>query len=217
MSTDHVPSHYPTLAPFTIAHVEAALGLLEILPDGATLFDASAVESLRAELTTVQAAQRRARDSHPTLDGYSEPDHDAANVLALPVPSHRAGLAVATSAEAARSLELKVGKLRTRALAALVEAGEDGLTDVQLEGLLGCRRPTGGNRRGELVKLGLVRRAPLARTRVVPGHRRAAVWVADLDRAIPALLELGYGVSTFTEAGIERRRVTPPAQLVDAG
>lgn len=117
----------------------------------------------------------------------------------------------ATSVAAAQHVTLTAGTLRVRALLALARAGRDGLTDVELEEALEVRRPTGGNRRGELVKLGLVQSRPdddapgSVKLRTVPGHLAAIVWVAVPDRAIPALEELGYRVQVL-ESGAGGRQ-----------
>lgn len=195
MSIPTTDPHYPTLVPVRIHDLELALGLLEVLPAGTAHADASAVSNLRQVLTIAQQAQRSAAADHPRLD-VDEPDHDAANVYAFPVPMHRGGHV--TEAKAARSLELKIGDLRSRVLAAIVEDSDRGITDLELEARLELRRPTGGNRRGELVELGLVEAAThpdgTSVTRPGPTDRPCKVWTAT-DRAIPALEALGYHVA----------------------
>lgn len=94
------------------------------------------------------------------LDGLAAAA-DASAVIAPGQPAaHAAGHA--TEAQAATRVRLVAGTLRAKVLAELVAAtiGPDagGLTDVELEAALDLRRPTGGNRRGELVRLGLVER-----------------------------------------------------------
>lgn len=219
MSTaEPAPSHYPTVTPVSIADLEHALRLLEVLPPDTSVEEAAAIGRLRHGLTAAQQAQQRARDGHPRLSlgdtTLEEPDHDAAELLALPVPVRRATAGETPSAKAARRLELKVGTLRARALAELVQAGPVGLTDVELEERLGVKRPTGGNRRLELVKLGLVEHAldsglgrpTTNRTRIVAGHGAAYVWRAN-DRGLAALEALGYRVD---RTGIAGRTVTAP-------
>lgn len=166
------------------------------------------------ELGHVHADRLRARlDEAPRHAQVEElplklAEVDAGNLAALGVAHHRPDHA--TSVAAAEFITVTAGTLRARALAALVAAGTDGLTDVELEARLEVRRPTGGNRRGELVKLGLVEVAvddstdPAGvRTRIVPGHLPATVWQAT-PRAIGVLEELGYRVDVITSAAGDR-------------
>jgi hypothetical protein len=196
MSTHAVEPHYPTIAPFAIADVETVLGIVESTEDLA-IEERLAVERLRLTLTAAQQAQARARSDHPSLDGLLGAEVDAGNVVAGPVHGPATHGAHVTEEDAAERIRLVAGNLRARVLAAIVEAGPAGLTDTEVEAKLGLRRPTGGNRRGELVKLGLVAKrldeggATIKRT--VAGHGPAACWAAT-DRAIPALRELGYDV-----------------------
>lgn len=109
----------------------------------------------------------------------------------------------ATSVAAAQHVTLTAGTLRVRALLALARAGRDGLTDVELEEALEVRRPTGGNRRGELAKAGLVqpRHEPAEGgervTREVPGHLPATVWQITVAGR-KALEDLGYRTEHVT-------------------
>lgn len=192
MSAAETPTHYPLLVPVSIRALELTLARLEVPDDDPTLEDLQAFAALQTALTHAQAAQRTAMAGHPRLIP-DEPDHDAANVIALPVTSNKGG-AVDTAAAAARAIEVKAGDRRAAVLAKLVEAGEGGRTDYEVDGLLGWEHGSAGKRRVELRTLGLVKRAPLARTRTLPGRRPAAVWVAT-DKAAPCLEALGYTVT----------------------
>lgn len=177
-----------------------AVEALEARPD---LLTSAAVGYLRRRLD--EAPRHAQVEELPLQTG----ELDAGNLEALGVAHHRPDHA--TSVAAAEHITLTAGTLRARALAALVAAGSDGLTDVELEQRLEVRRPTGGNRRGELVKLGLVQSRPdddapgSVKLRTVPGHLAAIVWVAVPDRAIPALEELGYRVQVL-ESGAGGRQ-----------
>lgn len=198
MSTMPVQPHYPTVAPFPIADVETALGLIESVIEELDPAEVAAIGRLRLTLVAAEQAQARARSEHPSLEGLDPAQEDAGNVAALGVASHAAGHV--TEVAAAERIRLTANTLRAKVLAALVEAGPDGLTDVEVEDRLGLRRPTGGNRRGELVKLGLVAKVldagGAAVTRVVEGHGPACTWAAT-EAAIPALRELGYCVDVI--------------------
>jgi hypothetical protein len=61
-------------------------------------------------------------------------------------------------------------------LRAIIEAGNAGVTDAELETRLGMRAQSISPRRGELVKLGLIE--PVGRRRPTPRGRSAAVWCA---------------------------------------
>jgi hypothetical protein len=63
---------------------------------------------------------------------------------------------------------------RRKALAALVAAGDDGLTDFELAARLSRQQTSSGKRRGELRDLGLV--ADTGRRRPAPSGSAAIVW-----------------------------------------
>lgn len=155
--------------------------------------DRAALTRLREQADAAVAARHAYRTRGQftlALDGI-----DAGNVLAGPgahLPAtHRNGHS--TEVEAARRIDLRAGTLRVRALAELAAAGDVGLTDVELEARLEVRRPTGGNRRGELVKLGHVEEVPGV-TRTVRPHGPAKCWRVTAA-GIVALRGLGYAVS----------------------
>lgn len=67
------------------------------------------------------------------------------------------------------------GTTRRRVLTSIAAAGEWGRTDQELEEELGLLRPTGGNRRGELVDGGWVRDS--GRRRPTRSGKPAIVWI----------------------------------------
>ena len=186
----------PTYVTVNADHLEAAVAELEARP---ALLASAATTYLRRRL---EEAPRHAQVEELPLDTG---DLAAGDLAALEVPHRRPDRA--TSVAAAEFITITAGTLRARALAELVAAGTTGLTDVELEQRLEVRRPTGGNRRGELVKLGLVTAAlddeDRHQVRTVPGHLPATVWQATPD-AIPALERLGYRVDVITSGGGDR-------------
>ena len=87
-----------------------------------------------------------------------------------------------TSHAAAANQRRRLGAAHRRVLAALVHAGERGLTDFELAAQTGRKQTSFGVRRGELVKAGLVRRT--GDTRPSDTASDAAVWAitpAGLD------------------------------------
>ena len=116
------------------------------------------------------------RADAPRPDELDLDGEDAGNVDALRPAHHHPDHA--TSVAAADRIALTAGTLRVNVLAALKTAAE-GMTDVQIEEACGLRRPTGGNRRGELVGFGLVEERVVDGkpvVRVVEGHGPAKVW-----------------------------------------
>lgn len=90
-----------------------------------------------------------------------------------------------TSRDAANDNRPRAQQHRELALAALTEAGERGLTDFELEDVVGVKQTSIGVRRGELKKAGLVARRLVIdpKTLELVGDRRpapsgstAAVW-----------------------------------------
>lgn len=81
-----------------------------------------------------------------------------------------------TSHQAARDATPRAGTHRARALAALREAGEDGLTDFQLAEITGIAQTSIGVRRNELVQAGLV--VATEKRRAAPSGSAAIVWAA---------------------------------------
>lgn len=97
--------------------------------------------------------------------------------------AHRSG--GDTEHGAARSVVSVSGPIRTAVLMALATAGTRGLTDLELEAALDLHRPSGGNRRGELVALGLV--DPSSERRDSPSGRPCVVWkINDRGREVAA-------------------------------
>lgn len=82
----------------------------------------------------------------------------------------------ATSIEAAESMVPECATLRRAVLAAVRAAGEDGLTDEEVQDRLAMSGSTQRPRRRELEKAGLVRDS--GRTRQTRSGRNAVVWVA---------------------------------------
>lgn len=95
---------------------------------------------------------------------------------------------------AARNARRRLGASQRTVLAALVRAGERGLTDFELAELTGRKQTSFGVRRGELVKAGLVHRTPT--TRPSDTNSDAAVWA-------------------ITAAGLEVWAQIPPSQRPD--
>jgi hypothetical protein len=89
-------------------------------------------------------------------------------------PAFRSG-APATSREAAYSMVGPAKKQRADVLAFLIERGEAGATDAEIEAALGMRHQSASPRRGELVASGLV--VDSGKRRPTPSGRRAVVWV----------------------------------------
>lgn len=81
-----------------------------------------------------------------------------------------------TSRAAGESVRASAGTLRARVLAALRDAGPDGLTDEQMQMRLGMNPSTQRPRRIELVKSGHVVAALACRP--TASGRAATVWVA---------------------------------------
>ena len=79
-----------------------------------------------------------------------------------------------TSHQAARMAALNAGTLRARALAELVAAGSQGLTDFELAARCHSQQTSIGKRRGELVASGYVESA--GTTRQAPSGAQATVW-----------------------------------------
>lgn len=182
----------PTYITVDADRLEEALAELEARP---SLLASRAVSYLRDRLD--EAPRHRQAEELPIDTG----ELAKGNLAALPVAHHHPDHA--TSVNAAEHIALTVGSLRVRALEQLAAAGSDGLTDVELEDRLQVRRPTGGNRRGELVKIGAVQEAtgpdgsPVLRE--VPGHLPAKVWrVTELGAEL--LGRLGHDVDRWSSA-----------------
>lgn len=99
---------------------------------------------------TVAAADRLRSSIEPSL--FDDPPLSDPGA-ALELPSHGRE----TEVSAAWRAYPKAGATRWRVLLAIASAGDDGVTDQQLEDLLNLPRPTPGNRRNELVRGGWVR------------------------------------------------------------
>ncbi|MCB9840971.1 MAG: hypothetical protein H6809_04905 [Phycisphaeraceae bacterium] len=95
--------------------------------------------------------------------------------LPLSLPAHHKAPR-GTSEVAAKRAARRAPTHRQRLYAAIVDAGEAGATDAELEELTGIRAQTISPRRGELVRMGLV--VDSGRRRNTPRNSPAAVWVA---------------------------------------
>jgi hypothetical protein len=82
-----------------------------------------------------------------------------------------------TSHLAAQDASRTADTVRARCLAALREAGTDGLTDFELAEKVGRQQTSAGVRRCELVKVGLVEWS--GQTRPAPSGSQARVWRAS--------------------------------------
>lgn len=82
--------------------------------------------------------------------------------------------APATSREAALSMVGAAKRQRPDVLAFLIERGDAGATDAEIEDALGMRHQSASPRRGELVAAGLV--VDSGKRRPTPSGRRAIVW-----------------------------------------
>ena len=85
-----------------------------------------------------------------------------------------------TSAAAADSMSSEAGRLRARVLAFLIDCGDAGATDAEIEQHFGRPGNTMRPRRWELVNAGLV--YDTDETRLTPGRRKATVWRAYIDK-----------------------------------
>lgn len=81
-----------------------------------------------------------------------------------------------TSRAAAEFILPHIDTFRKKVLWLLVRSGEHGMTDQEVEGVIGCVRSTNQARRLELQRDGLV--ADSGRTRLTPSGCKATVWVA---------------------------------------
>lgn len=81
-----------------------------------------------------------------------------------------------TSVAAADSMRLPASGLRLAVFSALLEAGDDGLTDEEIQNLLAMNPSTERPRRIELCEAGLVRDSGLRR--LTSSNRSAVVWIA---------------------------------------
>lgn len=102
---------------------------------------------------------------------------DRRHDTAPPVPAQRHSR---TSRAAARSMRLHAGQVQRRILRALAEAGPRGLTDREIQDLVGLSGDTERPARIRLVEAGLV--IDSGSTRPTASSRRAAVWAAALHR-----------------------------------
>ncbi len=100
---------------------------------------------------------------------YATPEH-------TPAPPYRKNAPPGTSDAAARMIAGHTPTLRHRILELIRARGEHGLTDDEGEAALGIIPQTYTPRRGELVRLGLVRDS--GERRATQTGRPAAVWVA---------------------------------------
>lgn len=81
----------------------------------------------------------------------------------------------ARSTEVTAALRMNLPSLRFQVLAELVRAQGIGRTDVELEYILGVKRPSGGNRRHELMKEGLCKDSGAKRP--TESGNPATVWI----------------------------------------
>ena len=89
----------------------------------------------------------------------------------VPVQSHSK-----TSRQAGKEIKLAVGTLRSRVLAFLLQRGEHGATDGEMQAALSMNPSTQRPRRIELVNAGLVKDSGVKRK--TESGRSAVVWVA---------------------------------------
>lgn len=94
-----------------------------------------------------------------------------------------------TSQAAARQIRPDASRLRGRVLGLLLERGEQGATDEELQLALSMNPSTERPRRIELVEAGAVRDS--GRTRPTRSGRKAVVWQAAEAKS-PVLRDLGY-------------------------
>lgn len=99
-----------------------------------------------------------------------------------------------TSHLAARNARRRLGANQRTVLAALVAAGDRGLTDFELAELTGRKQTSFGVRRGELVKAGLA-------------HNTGTTRLSDTDSAA--------AVWAVTQAGLEVWHQIPPSERPD--
>lgn len=121
----------------------------------------------------ITAADRLRQALQPSLfdQPLSDPGVDA-------VGAYHAGAGL-TERRAAYEMLPESGIIRRRVLDVIALAGEHGRTDQELEDELGLQRPTGGNRRGELMVGGWVRDSGLRRP--TRSGKPAAVWVLTVE------------------------------------
>lgn len=96
-----------------------------------------------------------------------------------PAPPHNK---TPTSRRAAEEITTVAGRLRQQVYQYILDQGESGATDAEVQLGLGLPGSTERPRRGELAKAGLIRDA--CRTRLTPAGRAATVWVATGDCVI---------------------------------
>lgn len=108
------------------------------------------------------------------FDTNEDTDEDALDDASLAVPPFQRHSP--TSKEAAESVRPEVGTLREMVLRVLEAAGQEGLTDDEMQRRLAMNPSTQRPRRIELVRQGFVRDS--GRTRKTVGGREAVVWVA---------------------------------------
>lgn len=104
---------------------------------------------------------------------------------APPVTEDRPGRHHGGATEHAAATTIRTGTQRAAVLLAIDVAGDYGRTDYELERNLGLKRPSPGNRRGELVDAGLVEDS--GRTRPTDTGHAAVVWVATEQGRAKAL------------------------------
>ncbi len=135
-----------------------------------------------------------ARTPDPGIDDAPRPGSSGASAddrsespddTRLPMrPPARRNAPPGTSDVAANRIAGHTRNLRARVLAFIIAQGPHGATDDEGETALGIKPQTYTPRRGELVKLGLVRDS--GRRRPTPSGRPAAVWIATTANASAA-------------------------------
>lgn len=130
----------------------------------------------RAPADVVAARNRLGEALTPSL--FGPPLSDPGAVLSDPASHHGRE----TEKAAAYANRPRAGSQRLRVLEAIARAGVQGRTDEELEDRLEMRRPSPGNRRGELVAGGWVRDS--GQRRKTKSGSSAVVWVlTDAGRA----------------------------------
>lgn len=147
------------------------------------------------EITIVQPLPgERARIAYVAEPGAQKVDLIVPTATLVPLVPGARSTDPHTSHLAARNARRNLGASHRTVLAALVRAGERGLTDFELAALTGRKQTSFGVRRGELMKAGLVHRTE--HTRPSDTDSAAAVWA-------------------ITQAGLEVWAQIPPSERPD--
>lgn len=147
------------------------------------------------EITIVQQLPGdRVRIAYIAEQGASKIDMIVPVATLVPLTPGARSTDPGTSHLAAKNARRNLGASHRTVLAALVRAGDRGLTDFELAAQTGRKQTSFGVRRGELVKAGLVHRT--GDTRPSDTQSDAAVWA-------------------ITTAGLEVWNLLPPSERPD--